>query len=79
MVQLNFFAARGLLMTKLQGHFPRQSEIDSVTEQLPSERLQEFVASLNPMSKEEAALKMYRERPSEVGRQRLKAMGIKVE
>jgi hypothetical protein len=31
------------------------------------------------MSKEDAALKMYRERPSELGRQRLKAMGIKVE
>ena len=68
-------------MTKSLGAFPQQSEIDSITEQLPKERLQDFVAGLMPMvkSKEEAELAMYRKRPSEAGRRRLLSMGVKVD
>jgi hypothetical protein len=81
MVQLNFSAARGLMMPRLQGAFPQQSEIDSVTEQLPSERLPDFVASIlmTVPSKQQAELMMYRERPSEAGRRRLLAMGVPAE
>jgi hypothetical protein len=80
MVRLNFFAARGSKMPKSLGAFPQQSEIGSLTEQLPNERLREFVEGLMPMvpSKQEAALKLYRDRPSEVGRRRLLAMGVEV-
>jgi hypothetical protein len=69
------------MMQKYLGAFPTQSEIGSVTEQLPKERLQDFVRGLMPMveSKEDAALAMYRERPSEIGRRRLLEMGIEVE
>ena len=65
-------------MAKLKGHFPQQSEAGSIVGQIPAEYMAAFVESLLPMvrSKEEAAIKMHRERPSEIGRQRLLEMGI---
>lgn len=78
MVQLNFFAAKGSKMPKLNVGFPTQSETDSLMAQMPDELLPEFVRSLPMESKEEAELAVYRERPSEAGRRRLAAMGIKV-
>ena len=65
-------------MTKSLGHFPSQSETGSLAEQLPSERLQELIESLKPkgMTPQSAELALYRERPSEVGKKRLLAMGI---
>ena len=68
-------------MKKFRGYSPKVSEIDSLVEQIPADKMREFCLGLKDLipDKRTAAINCYLRRPTETVKQQLLEMGVSEE